>query len=223
MKIDKDPIGQVAEIACIHCGITRHTVRGAFKAYWDDEDSPVSGGSDYLLLECNGCQLGTMKVTSWFSEEDNATVIYWPPRGIREPRDFDRLEYGSSVESVYRQTITAFNDKLPTFAGAGIRPLIEGVCVEHNIIKGRTYTQAGKVVRDRKTGTIILRDNLEGKINGLLTKGHISKNQAKVLHQLRKLETMQHMPSISPQSTSLQRVSVLLSTSLNSSMTSLIC
>jgi hypothetical protein len=106
---------------------------------------------------------------------------------LREPRNFQQLNYGSPVDSVYRQTITAFNNGLSTLAGAGIRLLIEGICLDQKILKGRVYTDQGKLVRHKATKKIILRDNLEGKINGLLMKGLISKNQARVLHQLRKL------------------------------------
>lgn len=188
----KERVGRVEEIACVRCGVTRHTIRGSFEAFWEDKDRDISAVATYDLMECNGCQRGTLRETSWFSEEpDESPVTYWPPRNgglpLREPRNFDALDYGGPVDSVYRQTITAFNNGLSTLAGAGIRLLIEGVCVEHKILKGRVYTDQGKLVRERATRKIVLRENLEGKINGLLMKGFISKNQAKVLHQLRKL------------------------------------
>jgi hypothetical protein len=188
----KERVGQVEEIPCVRCGLTRHTIRGSFRAYWEDKDSDISAGATYDLMECNGCQRGTLRETSWFSEEPGeSSVTYWPPRNdgshLRSPRNFKELDYGGPVDSVYRQTITAFNDRLSTLAGAGIRLLIEGICLDQKILKGRVYTDQGKLVRERATGKIILRENLEGKINGLLLKGLISKNQAKVLHQLRTL------------------------------------
>ena len=82
--------------------------------------------------------------------------------------------------------ITAFNSGSKTLAAAGVRLLIEGICIDHNILKGKTYTDKGRVNRS-KAGKIDLRKNLEGKINGMRDKGHISKAQAKVLHQLRQL------------------------------------
>jgi hypothetical protein len=185
-------IGQVQEIPCLRCGLTRHTIRGTYYATWDDEESDIHAGTTYDLLECNGCQQGTLRDSSWCSEDPGESfVTYWPPRKAlnseREPRNFKNLDYGGPVDSVYRQTITAFNNGLSTLAGAGIRLLIEGVCLEHKILKGKVYTDQGKLVRERTSRRIILRDNLEGKINGMLTKGFVSKYQAKVLHQLRKL------------------------------------
>ena len=187
-----DRIGKVEEIICVRCGVTRHTLRGTYEAYWEDKDDDISAGASYDLLECNGCQRGTLRVSSWFSEEPGEnTEKFWPPRNpsspLRKPREFENLEWGGPVDSVYRQTMTAFNNGLSTLAGAGIRLLIEGVCLDQNILKGRVYTDKGKLVRSKKTGEIVLRNNLEGKINGLQMKGHISKTQGKVLHELRKL------------------------------------
>jgi hypothetical protein len=163
-----------------------------FEAYWEDKENDVSGGSTYDLMECNGCQRGTLREESWFSEAPGEnSVTYWPPRRseprLREPRNFEQLDYGGPVDAVYRQTITAFNNGLSTLAGAGIRLLIEGICLDQKILKGKVYTDQGKLVRHKVTKKVILRDNLEGKINGLLMKGLISKTQGKVLHQLRKL------------------------------------
>lgn len=188
----KERVGQIEEIPCVRCGWTRHTIRGTFNAYWEDKDSDISAGSTYDLMECNGCQRGTLRDMCWCSEAPGEpSVTYWPPRRneppLREPRNFKQLDYGSPVDAVYRQTITAFNNGLSTLAGAGIRLLIEGICLDQKILKGRIYTDQGRLVRNKSTRKIILRDNLEGKINGLLMKGLISKNQAKVLHQLRKL------------------------------------
>lgn len=188
----KERVGQVEEIPCVRCGFTRHTIRGSFKAYWEDKDSDISAGATYDLMECNGCQRGTLRETSWFSEDfGESDVTYWPPRKhdspLREPLNFNELDFGSTVDSVYRQTITAFNNGLSTLAGAGVRLLIEGICLDQKILKGKVYTDQGKLVRERSTGKIVLRSNLEGKINGLWMKGLISKNQSKVLHQLRRL------------------------------------
>jgi hypothetical protein len=185
-------VGRVETISCVRCGLTRHTIRGSFQAHWEDEDRDISATATYDLMECNGCQRATLRETHWFSEEpEESPVTYWPPRKggspLRQPHNFKGSDYGSPVDSVYRQTITAFNNGLSTLAGAGIRLLIEGVCLERKITKGRVYTDQGKLVRHRATGKPVLRENLEGKINGLLMKGFISRNQAKVLHQLRKL------------------------------------
>lgn len=188
----KDRVGEIEDINCVRCGVTKHTLRGTCEAHWDDDEAQISAGSTYDLLQCNGCQRATLRDTSWFSEEPGETsATFWPPRKadspLREPKNYENLVFGSPVDSVYRQTITAFNHGSSTLAGAGVRLLVEGVCRDKGILKGRAYTDQGKLVRDRTTKKIILKDNLEGKINGLRDKGHISKTQAVVFHELRKL------------------------------------
>jgi hypothetical protein len=63
--MEKDRVGQVEEIPCVRCGWARHTIRGTYDAYWDDEDSGVSAGSTYDLMECSGCQRGTLRVSEY--------------------------------------------------------------------------------------------------------------------------------------------------------------
>ncbi len=89
---------------------------------------------------------------------------------------YAHLLLGNPLESVYRQTVTAFAQKLMTLAGAGVRLLIEGVCRDKGVTDGPVTDNNGAVRR---------RDNLEGKIYGLLEKGLISKHQADSLQQIR--------------------------------------
>ena len=87
---------------------------------------------------------------------------------------------------MYRQTITAFNYKLTTLVGAGVRLLVEGICKDRGVHNGTLLDDDGKP-RLNKRGDVIKTKDLEGKINGLVENGFISKNQAGVLHQIRYL------------------------------------
>jgi hypothetical protein len=180
-KEAKDRVGKTAEILCERCKVvTKHTIQGAYDTHWSDEESDVSGGAENDLLSCNGCDSVTYRCRSWFSEEDGWNVTLMPPRGgpaTREPKDFDELPYGSPIESVYRQTITAYNSQLPTLTGAGVRLLIEGICKERGIKNGEVVKPTTKK-KQRK-------NNLEGRINGMYEAGLISKNQADTLHEIR--------------------------------------
>lgn len=185
-------IGAIENIECNQCGMMiKHTLRGSYDAYWHEETIDIHASAEYELLECNGCQTGTLRITEWCSEApEDHSVEYWPPRKSdldhREPKQFTNMPYGSDLESVYRQTVTASNNKLPTLAAAGVRFVIEGICLDLGIIEGKNYTNQGKVVRNRTTNEILRRKNLEGKINGLWEKGRISKEERKLLHELRR-------------------------------------
>jgi len=168
------------KLLCSKCGReTNHALLNSYEVSWDDEDAGVGGSETYDFLRCNGCDTATLRITSWFSEEEETSVKLYPSRGaqdVRRPKDFDEITYGCSLDSAYRQTISAFNQRLFTLAGAGVRLIIEGVCKEKGIKKGLVTHQDGKTRREK---------NLEGKINGLAEAGYITKEQAKALYQIR--------------------------------------
>ncbi len=94
----------------------------------------------------------------------------------RSPKDFDAMLQGSAIESVYRQTLQAFNLQLSTLCGAGFRLLVEGICGEQGVVDGDV---------PQPNGTPVRKSNLQGKIRGLVGRGLISSRQADVLHQIR--------------------------------------
>lgn len=183
-------LGKVIEVLCAHCQRnTKHTINGTCETFFSDEERDVSAGGTHDLLMCNGCGQVTYRAETWFSEEDGTSIVLYPPRGNqtreRSPKDFN-LNFGSSLESVYRQTIAAFNSDLTTLAGAGVRLLIEGICKEQGVIEGPIFDKnTGAPILSKKTGAPVINDNLEGKINGMAEKHLISAIQAKHLHEIR--------------------------------------
>jgi hypothetical protein len=170
----KDRIGRVQKIECASCGRTAHTIRGAYDTAWAERD--MAGNAEHDLLSCNGCGDVTYRVNSWSTEDGENTTLY-PIREQpkREKKDFLYLPDGS-LESVYRQTIDAFNAGISTLTGAGVRLLIEGVCMDKGVKDGEVTDKAGNKRR---------KDNLEGKINGMVENGLISSDQANHLHLIR--------------------------------------
>jgi hypothetical protein len=163
---------------CLH--ETNHTLLSTYHTSWSDDEADIRGGAAHDFLKCNGCETATLRIRSWFSEDEGTSVTLYPPRGSQEvtrpPKEFDEITFGGPLDSVYRQTVSAFNQKLLTLAGAGVRLIIEGVCKE----KG---TEDGKI-KD-KNGVAKRKSNLEGRINGLEEEGYISAQQAETLHQIR--------------------------------------
>ena len=99
----------------------------------------------------------------------------------RQPKDFEAPRCGGPTDSVYRQTISAYNQRMLTLAGAGLRGDIEGVCKEKGIKGGNVKDKSGTTKRSEK---------LDGRINGLSEKGHITNQQAESLHEIRFLGNM---------------------------------
>jgi hypothetical protein len=169
------------KLLCSQClRQTNHTLLKTYDTSWADDEADVSGGATYDFLSCDGCETATLRITSWFSEEPDEMVTLYPPRGseevVRAPKTFEEITFGGPLESVYRQTVSAFNQRLLTLAGAGVRLIIEGVCKERGIEGGTVTDEKGVAKR---------KDNLEGRVNGLEETGYISRQQAETLHQIR--------------------------------------
>jgi hypothetical protein len=163
--------------------VTNHALLGSYTVSSQDDDSGIAWGATHDFFKCNGCETSTLRISSWCSEDypnEEPRFTFYPPRGAREsirnPKDFEEITFGGPLDSVYRQTVSAFNQKLLTLAGAGVRLIIEGVCRERGI-------KAGPVTGKKKGTT--RRENLEGRINGLVEKGFISIQQAATLHEIR--------------------------------------
>lgn len=170
---------KVEKIICAKClQPTNHTILCTYETRWDDD--AFCGGSTHDFMKCNGCETATYRHKSWFSEDPEPSYTFYPERpsaqADRTPKSFDHLAWGSPVESAYRQTLAAFNQQLLLLAGAGVRFVIEGVCKERKIRDGNVTDKNGVTRR---------KNNLEGKINGLVEKDFIGAKQAAVLHQIR--------------------------------------
>jgi hypothetical protein len=78
---------------CNDCGGERnHEVLHCEKTSWEDDDHGVWGGDKYETLKCCGCDLIKLRHTSWFSEEEESTVHYFPPSIFRRsPEWFSNL------------------------------------------------------------------------------------------------------------------------------------
>ena len=85
-----------------------------------------------------------------------------------------------NINRLYKETIECYNNGIFTLCAAGIRALVEGICIDKKI-------KDGNVEENDKNGNIkiIRKRNLEGKINGLIEKGVLTKENAESLHEHR--------------------------------------
>jgi Domain of unknown function (DUF4145) len=178
----KKTIGAVETILCRTCKVrTKHTIRGVYENDDDDAERGLWWKAIHDILSCNGCNTVTYRITTWSSEDPEPGEILYPKRGEtkreRAPKDFANLPYGGPFESLYRQTIAAFNSELLTLSAAGVRLLVEGLCRDKGVRSG--------TVIDSNTGKPRTSKNLDGKINGLAETGHITMQQALALHEIR--------------------------------------
>jgi hypothetical protein len=134
------------------------------------------------MIQCKGCHSISFRHISSNSEncdpytgEPYEAIFFYPPRN----KDTLPLKWYRSVPeivgTIYRETISAYNSGLYMLCAGGLRATIESICKDNNIIDGEVTTR-GKTSR---------KDNLEGKINGLLEQGIITSKQTKCLHEHR--------------------------------------
>lgn len=121
---------------CNTCGGERnHELLHAEKTSWSDDETGISGGDKYETLKCSGCENVKLRHTSWFSEDEQESVNYFPASIFRRnPEWFSQLwlELGPEdefVEQLLKEIYVALQHNLPSLAAMGVRSLLEKVMV----------------------------------------------------------------------------------------------
>lgn len=156
----------VIMIDCVGCSRqTKHDVLHRKHVRWDDKESGICGGDEYLTLECRGCGDISLAIDTWNSEDTDedwqpiSTRTLYPSRPVRKPIAA-YLYLPSKVLNVYQETLKAIGSKAPILAAIGIRAVVEAVCKDKNCPER----------------------NLEKNIDFLVKKGHLAPDQADFLH-----------------------------------------
>ncbi len=176
--------GKDLEVICPECKKeTSHIVRQSFYDYWKSDDHPehwVDGGTDYQIIECQGCKTISFRSEGWFSEEEGTSIALFPKRTKDTLIRKDLYEVPRKLRRIYREVIDSFNNDLLISCAAGLRAIIEGICSEKTIKNGEIE------VTSKKGGVKTVRkSNLQGKIAGLAEKAILTKSNAEILHEHR--------------------------------------
>lgn len=160
--------------------------------YWKEDK--------YYIVQCQGCD----SIAFVHSTSDSNMVILndhvdlepfthtevYPQEPDRygrqsiEPETFANVP--ESIAKLYRQLIAAYNYGLALLCAAGLRVLIEAVCLQVSVTDGPLYDPSGAPVTN-KVGAQSRSSSLEGKIYGLGEKDHLTNKQCRVLQQIRLL------------------------------------
>lgn len=163
------------KLACRNCdGETYHKVLESVSTH--ESDDGIDYWNEYEVVLCQGCKDVSFRHSSACSEdifvdpttgepEIQENIILFPNRiaGRKQMKDIYLLP--TEVLKIYAETHGALCGLLNILAGIGIRTLVESVCQEKNA-----------------QGV-----NLEKKINDLVTKGVLTSDGAKILHDTRLL------------------------------------
>lgn len=91
------------------------------------------------------------------------------------------------IEMLYSQVVFSYNMKHYLLCAVGLRMIVEAICKELNVEKGKLYILENCSTKINPDGTFIFRKNLEGKINALYDLGVLVWKQTIILHQIRDL------------------------------------
>jgi len=127
-------------------------------------------------LKCESCDEISFRKASIWCEDINPDTLGNP--NIPHPNSFKNVP--SNIVGLYTEIIESYNNEIYTLCAAGLRAIIEGICEERGVKKGKyEYKDStGKVIQK-------MTKNLQGKINGLYEKGLITKAHSNILHEQR--------------------------------------
>lgn len=156
---------------CHRCnGDTNHEIIFSHKRDYNDDDywEEVT----YSIIRCCGCEsisfhqlimdLDSFDYDEFGNAKPQPTIIIYPyKKDYINPIDTYRIPV--KISDIYKEAITALNDKLFRLAGVGFRAVVEAICKQQGI-EGR---------------------NLESQINKLYSSRIITKNDRDRLHAIR--------------------------------------
>lgn len=132
---------------------------GGYSVDWDCKNQ---------IIQCLGCETVSFRTISTCSEDMDCNddgmyypeaIKYYPGRSVGlKSIESDLLPY--NIRKIYEETMLSIDNKQYILAGIGMRAIVETVCKDQGI-----------------DGS-----NLEKRIDGLATKGVLSKAQADILH-----------------------------------------
>ncbi|MGE7667403.1 DUF4145 domain-containing protein [Ureibacillus composti] len=197
--------GKIEEkIYCRTCG--RKTNNGYLLKHtesYTDHETGFAYSDDYFITKCLGCD-----TVAFYREYGDTEMLDYNPEGdwgyyidkYRYPEQpttslevkevqYEKKEFEKVPDLIldlYNEVVSSFNLKHFLLCAVGLRMIIEGICKELNVTDGFILDEDGQKKTD-SNGQDILRGNLEGKINGLQSRGIITTKQSEVLHQVRLL------------------------------------
>ncbi|MED0717445.1 DUF4145 domain-containing protein [Aeribacillus composti] len=119
------------------------------------------------------------------------------------PKSFKNMP--NNLYTLYTQIIDSYNMQHNILCAAGLRTLIEGICLELGVESGCLYEKDGTKKKNKK-GEEIKTNNLEGKIFGLYEKSYIIFDQALILQKVRLIGNNAVHVIIEPESRTLKQI-----------------
>ena len=168
-----EPVSKRRMLSCNRCNHSAiHRVQASFQGTWDDPDSMISGGQEFSLYRCGGCDSVIFVVDSWDSEDlyhhddgsDEAIVStkQYPPV-TSSLSSIDTSDCSEGLQGIVSEAASSLDNNNLLAATILARMTVEEIC--------RSLGIAGK--------------NLEKKIDSLGASVPIDSDQVSLLHEIR--------------------------------------
>lgn len=175
------------KVFCNNCkNKTNHEVLKEELVVFPENEDNEFYNYKYQIIRCNGCESISFRVeeesnTNYNPENDEYYIIenIYPKRTDKVISVKSFFEAPSKVRNIYKEVIASFYDNNFILCAAGVRAIMDGICSDKGILNGMVERV------NKGTKTLIKKNTLEGKIQGLLDAGFISKQNVKSLHELR--------------------------------------
>lgn len=207
------------KVECKVCkGLTNHSIeKEVVDNFIHDENGEYFEESNsYKICKCLGCEnicfvYDSKNSELWDVDEKGEHVmqhfrdIFPSPKqdGINEYEIKDFFYVPDNLTLLYEQVVKNYQWGYYILASIGIRMIIEGICGNLDIKQGYVVnSDTGEFCvysKGENKGELVERPNLEGKINGLLTKGYLIQTHTKILHGIREMgnESAHELKSLS--------------------------
>jgi uncharacterized protein DUF4145 len=113
---------------------TNHALKGEHKGiFGDPELGEPEERLTYRLWICMGCERGLLEEEYWTGALPWADYEYFPKRSQHSliAKPYSKLK--PQLTAIYQEAITCYNEKALILCTAGLRALLEGICLDRKI------------------------------------------------------------------------------------------
>jgi len=183
--------GKIHKVLCQKCKHeTNHIVLASIKASGAEvfgDDACYQWETYYEIIQCQGCDEISFRQCdtdseSYDGEEYYPTVTIFPRRTKETINIKTYHNIPRNINRLYKETINCYNNDIMTLCAAGVRALVEGICLNKKIKDGEiNYTDKNGILKTKRS------KDLQGKIHGLYEMGILTKDNSESLNEHRYL------------------------------------
>jgi len=122
------------EAHCNNClGERNHEILFVEEMSWSHDEYGIHGSDRYQMLKCRGCDRVILRHTSWFSEDPEPTVSYYPPAMFRKEPSWVREMSGKNARfasMLLKEIYVGLQNDMKMIATMGVRALMEYVMID---------------------------------------------------------------------------------------------